>query len=121
MSTPFWRAASNNLARSRLVLSPGHTRRGGLVWCGLVIAALLIGAAGSYVYWREQLLPLQAQAAALQDLPQLQHALEQSRLQMRVSEARSAELERQIDALNQRLRESQDDLAFYRKAHDSKR
>jgi uncharacterized protein HemX len=121
MSNPFWRAASNNLARTRLVLSPGRARRAWLVWCALIVAALLIGAAGSHLYWREQLGPLQNQAAALQDLPQLQHALEQSRLQMRVSEARSAELERQIDALNQRLRECQDDLAFYRKARDGKR
>ena len=40
---------------------------------------------------------------------------------MRVSEARGLELERQIDALNQRLRECQDDLAFLRKAHNGKR
>ncbi len=121
MSKPFWRAASNNLARTRLVLSPGHGRRGWLVWCTLVIAALVVGAAGSHLYWREQLAPLQSQAAALQDLPQLQHALEQLRLKMRVSEAHGAELERQVDALNQRLRECQDDLTFYRKARDAKR
>jgi flagellar biosynthesis chaperone FliJ len=39
----------------------------------------------------------------------------------RLSEARSHELERQIDTLNQRLTESQDELAFFRKAREGKR
>jgi len=41
-------------------------------------------------------------------------------LLLRVSEARSQELERQIDALNQRLRECQEELTFFRKARDGK-
>lgn len=121
MSIRPWRAAPRNLARARLVLSQGRARRGWIVWCVLVIAALLAGAAGSHLYWRERLAPLQQQAVALKDLQQLQQGLEQSRLQLRVSEARGHELERQIDALNQRLRESQDELTFYRKTRDGKR
>ena len=121
MSIRPWRAAPRNLARVRLVLSQGRARRGWIVWCALVIAALLAGAAGSHLYWRERLAPLQQQAVALKDLQQLQQGLDQSRLQLRVSEARGHELERQIDALNQRLRESQDELTFYRKTRDPKR
>ncbi len=121
MSISFWRAAPNNLARIRLVLSPGRARRGWVVWCALVVAAMLAGAAAGHVYWSAELAPLQSQAVVLRELQQLQQGLEQSRLQMRVSEAHGQELERQIDALNQRLRECQDDLAFFRKARDAKR
>ena len=115
------RAAPNPLAHVRLVLAPGHARRGWIAWCVLVVAALLAGAAGSSVYWSEQLGALQRQVVALKDLQPVQQGLEQSRLQMRVSEARSHELERQIDALNQRLRECQEELTFFRKARDGKR
>ena len=44
--------------------------------------------------------------------------LEQARLGCGVAEARSQELERQIDALNQKLTESQDELTFFRKARE---
>ena len=121
MSIRLWRVAPKNLARIRLVLSPGRARRSWIVWCALVIAALLAGAAASHAYWSARLGPLQSQATALKDLQPLQHGLEQSRLQIRVSEARGQELERQIDALNQRLRDCQEDLAFFRKAHNGKR
>ncbi|MDE2298340.1 MAG: hypothetical protein KGK18_09250 [Burkholderiales bacterium] len=121
MSIRHWRAAPGNLARVRLVLAQVRARRGWVVWCALVVAALLAGAAGSHLYWRERLAPLQRQVVALKELQQLQQGLEQSRLQLRVSEARGHELERQIDALNQRLRESQDELTFYRKTRDAKR
>jgi uncharacterized protein HemX len=120
MSAPMWRASPNPLARARLVLSPGRGRRGWIVWCALVVAAGLAGVAASHLYWREHLGPLQAQVAAAQDMPQLQHGLEQARLQLRLSEARSQELERQIDALNHALRQSQEELAFFRKARDGK-
>ena len=38
--------------------------------------------------------------------------VQQARLALRMSEAHSRELERQIDALNQQLRESQQEVAF---------
>ena len=94
MSTRLWRVAPKNLARIRLVLSPGRARRSWIVWFALIIAALLAGAAASHAYWRARLGPLQSQAAALKDLQQLQQAQEQSRLQMRVSDARGQELDR---------------------------
>ena len=124
MSIRFWRVAPRNLARIRLVLSPGRARRGWIVWCALVIAALLAGAAGSHVYWSERLGVVQQQASVLNDMRGLQHlqqGLEQSRLQMRVSEARGQELERQINALNQRLRECQEEVTFFRTARERKR
>jgi hypothetical protein len=40
---------------------------------------------------------------------------------LRISDARSKELERQVDALNQRLRECSDELSFFRKARDGKK
>ena len=50
-----------------------------------------------------------------------QRQLEQSRLQQRLSASHSQELERQIDALNRQLRESQEELSFLRQARTAKR
>jgi uncharacterized protein HemX len=110
----------SNLARARLVLSNGRGRRGWVVRCALLVAAFVAGAALSHLYWQQRLGPLQRQAQALADLPQLRQGLEQSRLLQRVSDGRSQELERQVDALNQRLRKCQEELTFFRKAHDGK-
>jgi uncharacterized protein HemX len=120
MSIRLWQTASRDLARARLVLSPGGTRRGWVARCAWLIAALLVGAATSHFYWSQRIGPLRQQAVALQDLLQREQALEQSRLALRMSEARSRELERQIDALNQQLRESQQEVAFLRKAREGK-
>ena len=120
MSIRLWPAASADLARIKLVLSQGRARRGWIVWCALVVAALLAGVAGSQLYWRERLGPLQQQAAAMKDQSQLLQGLEQARLQLRVSEARSQELERQIGVLNRQLRECQEEVAFFRKAGSAK-
>jgi hypothetical protein len=40
---------------------------------------------------------------------------------LRVADARGEELEKQIDALNQKLTESQDELTFFRKAREGKK
>ena len=110
----------SDLARARLVLSNGRGRRGWIVWCTLVVVALLAGAAGSHLYWSQRYGRLAQQALALKDVQQLQQGLEQSRLMQRVSDGRSHELERQIDALNQQLRECQEEVTFFRKARDGK-
>jgi septal ring factor EnvC (AmiA/AmiB activator) len=110
----------SDLARTRLVLSAGRPARGWLSRGATLVAALLVGASGTHLYWSERVGPLQQQAASLNDLQQSRQALEQSRLQLRVSGARSQELERQIDALNQRLRECQEEVTFFRKARDGK-
>jgi uncharacterized protein HemX len=120
MSTRLWSVAHGDLARIRLVLSPGGARRGWIVWCALILAALLAGAAGSHFYWSERLGQVQQQAVALSDLQQLEQGLEQARLSMRVSEARSLELERQIDTLNQQLHKCQEEVTFFRKTRDGK-
>ncbi len=121
MSIRPWRAASADLARIKLVLSQGRAGRGWIVWCGLVIVALLAGAAGTDLYWRQRLGTLQQQAAAVKDQQLLMQGLEQSRLQMRVSDARSQELERQIGTLNRQLRECQEEVTFFRKTGSGKR
>ena len=110
----------SDLARARFVLSAGRAGRGRFGWCLLVVAALFAGAAASHLYWSQRLGPLQQQAEALKDMQQLRQGLEQSRLMQRVADGRSQELERQIDALNQRLRECQEELTFFRKARDGK-
>jgi uncharacterized protein HemX len=120
MSIRSWRLApTTNLARARLVLASNPARRR-WVWGALVVVACAAGAAGSHVYWVQRFDQLQEQAVALKDVQALQRQLEQSRLQLRVSDARSDELEHQIDALNQKLRESQEELTFFRKARDGK-
>lgn len=121
MSTRLWSVAHGDLARIRLVLSPGGARRGWIVWCALILAALLAGAASSHFYWSERLGQVRQQAVAMNDLQQLEQGLEQARLSMRVSEARSLELERQIDALNQQLHKCQEEVVFFRKAREGKR
>ncbi len=120
MSIRRWPVAHADLARSRLVLSPGGARRGWIVWCALILAALLAGAAGSHLYWSERFGQVQQQAAALDALRQLTQGLEQARLSLRVSDARSQELERQIDALHQQLHTCQEEVTFFRKVRDGK-
>jgi uncharacterized protein HemX len=111
-----------NLARGELVLAPARAGFGWIIWCALIVAALFAGAAGSYGYLNQQrLAQAQQQSVALKDVQQLQQSQEQARLQLRVAEARGQELEHQIDSLNQRLRESQEELTFFRKSRDGKR
>ena len=111
---------SQNLTRRGLVLSLHGGCRNWLGSCALTVAGLLLGAAGSYFYWNPQLGNVQQEATAAQDQRQLQQQLEQNRQTLRVSEAHSQELERQIATLIQQLRECQEDLTFFRKTRDSK-
>jgi len=118
--TPLRRGATQKLTRLGLVLSHSSARR---AWLGrglLLLAGVLAGAAGGYFYADPQAGRAEQQAAAAQDQQQLQRQLEQSQLNLRVTEARSQELERQIAALVQQLRESQEELTFFRKARDGK-
>jgi septal ring factor EnvC (AmiA/AmiB activator) len=118
MSNPSARATPNPLTRIRLVLSPGAAWRGRVGWSVVVVAALLAGAAAGHFLWIDGPVALPDSGAPLQQLKTSQHALEQSRLQLRAADARSQELERQIDAFNQRLRECQEELTFFRNARD---
>lgn len=112
------RAPAVDLARMRLVLSSGGARRG---WIVLVVASAGATAAASQWWWSERLHEAQQRAAPSGEGPALRQSLEQMRLQLQMADARSHELEQQIDALNGRLRESQEELAFFRKAREARR
>ena len=129
-----WRPASTNLVRSRVVLARGSPRRR---WAGAgaaLLAALLAGAAASHA-WRHHYTDtwpphaaLQASAASgttgtsgLSGLLPLEQNLTTARLQLRVAQARSLELEHQIDTLHQGLHACQEEVAFFRKAVNAKR
>jgi uncharacterized protein HemX len=120
MASPYARAAAADLARVALVLSPQRARRGWIAWCLLVVLAALAGAGASTWVWRERLEDSQRHSVAAAEVQQIQQRLDQARLQQRVSEGRSKELERQIDALNQRLHDAEDQLTFFRKARETR-
>lgn len=132
-----WRPASTHLARSRVVLARGSPRRR---WAGAgaaLLAALLAGAAASHA-WRHHDTDTWQPHAALQatstngtngtsgtsgtsGLLPLEQNLTTARLQLRVAQARSLELENQIDTLHQGLHACQEEVAFFRKAVNAKR
>ncbi|MEW6706312.1 MAG: hypothetical protein AB1430_15815 [Pseudomonadota bacterium] len=114
------RTATHQLTHAGLVLSPQRRRRRWFAALAL-LAGLAAAAAGGFAAGRLQPHDVQRLGSALQDNQALQHGLEQTRLTLRMSEARSQELERQIDTLNQRLRECQEELTFFRKAREGKR
>jgi hypothetical protein len=114
-------ARTNDLTRLPLVLVPGGPRRSGLLRGALLVAALLAGAAGSHVYWTQELARWRLDAVPVAELRQAEQAAAQARMQLEVSQAHGRELELQIDGLNQRLRESQEELAFFRKGRDAQR
>ena len=113
-------AASNKLSRVPFELQPARTRRTRLTGYAAVLAALLLGAAATHLYWRHELEALLRQSAALQGAQQRLAGLEQSRLLLQVSEARGHELEHQIDTLNQAQHACQEELTFFRKARDGR-
>ena len=113
------RPARIDLTNAPLVLAPAAARRGPWVAAALV-AALLAGAGSTHLYWNERLGPLQAQVASMKDLPLLEQQLEQARERLRLAEAHGNELERQIDALNQRLLKAQEEAAFIRRAREAR-
>jgi hypothetical protein len=116
-----WRTTANDLARVPLVLAPGDARRRGQVVSLLAVAgALFAGAATSHLYWSERLEGTRQAAAAPDELRQLAQRLEQTQLQLQVSEARGEELARQIDVLDQRLHKSLEEVAFFRKAREGR-
>ena len=127
MSLRLRRKAYRELTRIRLVLSPRRNHGGWFAFSTLLVGTILITATTRFVPGAE--LPFGVPtavapplaAAAPDTSKQLEKRLEQARLTLSVSEARGQELERQIDALNQRLRETQDELTFFRKTREGKR
>ena len=123
MSTGFGPKATRELTRVGLTLAP--RRRSGRL---AVAIALLVAGAFAAGFGADELLPDRAPAVAARppavpvgELVTLRQQLEQSRMGLRVAEARGQELEKQIDTLNQKLTESQDELTFFRKAREGKK
>ena len=116
------RHATRELTRVGLVLAPRrHSGRWLVRWAML---ALVLGAAAGLGWIAHAELSPQAAPVALGPSPEvmkLRRDSEQARLSLRVAEARAQELERQVDALNQRLREATEELTFFRKAREGRR
>ena len=93
----------------------------------LLLLSLLAGFAASGYAFANGWLPVRAASpvalapALVPNAEPWRAELEQSRLALRMAEARAQELERQVDALNQRLRESNEQLAFLRTAREGRR
>ena len=120
MSIGFGRSASQHLTHAGLAVTPRRGGRRRLLGSVLILASL---AAGLGVGWamRDRVAAAAPPApTSTAEIGALRQQLEQARLGMRLAEARSHELEHQIDALNQHLSESQDELAFLRAARGSK-
>ena len=121
MAIGFGHTASQRLSHVGLVVAP---RRGASRWwlgVAVVVAALASGIAGGFL-WRESAIPRALPpAASPAEVRALRDRLEQARLALRLSDARSRELEHQIDTLNQQLAESQEQLTFFRKSREGRR
>ena len=135
LSTPAVRAPRGDLSRGRLVLSLGGGRRGrigGIVRAVLVVAAFGAGVGVSQLcglvqglvhrpmHAKEPLAAPPGQAPGSTDPAPPSPALDQARLELRLAAAHGQELERQVDTLNQRLREAQEALTFFRKTRDAR-
>lgn len=114
-----WPARTNNLALAPLVLA--RRGRGRLPQIAALVLALLAGAAGSHLYGLDQLAQWRQSAVPMSDFTQAEEALAQARLQLQMAEGHGRELEHQIDDLNQRLRECQDEVTFFRKGRGTPR
>ena len=117
------RAVTRDLTRLGLVLTPGVVRGRWVARCALVVLGVLAGAAAIRVYDETQsarTAPLSVAAPATDTAAPLKQQLEQSQLTLRVAESRSQEQERQIATLVQQLRESQEELTFFKKTRDGK-
>jgi uncharacterized protein HemX len=114
-----WPARANNLALAPLVLA--HRGRGRLLQVAALVLALLAGAVGSHLYWRDQLAQWRQGAVPMSDFRQAEQALAQARLQLQMAQGHGRGLEQQIDALNQRLRACLEEVTFFRKGRDTQR
>ena len=123
MSIGFGNQATRDLTRVGLTLAPRRrSGRGALVAVVFVAASFAAGlATAELLRERAPEVVVRAPAAPSGELVQLRQQLEQARMALRVADARGQELEKQIDTLNQKLTESQDELTFFRKAREGKK
>ena len=122
VSIGFGRAATRDLTRVGLTLAP--KRASAPRWLAALLLAGVAFAAGlgAGELLREPTAPVAVRAPAPSaEIGPLRQQLEQARMGLRVADARSQELERQIDALNQKLTEAQDELTFFRKAREGRK
>jgi hypothetical protein len=116
------RTPSRELTHAGITLAR-QRRRGRWLLAPLLLGlALALGAAIGYVL-HEHAAPVVVARLAAPDpeLAPLRRQLDEARLALQLSEARSHELERQIDVLTQQLAESLEQLTFVRKAREGKR
>lgn len=123
MPTGFGSNATSDLTRVGLTLAPPPRRARRIVLAiALATTALAAGAlAGDLLRERAAPVVVRTPVPPNAELQQLRQQLEQAQMGLRVAEARGQELERQIDALNQKLTESQDELTFIRKAREGRK
>jgi septal ring factor EnvC (AmiA/AmiB activator) len=123
VSIGFGHQATRDLTRVGLTLAPRRrSGRRAVATAILVAAAFAAGlAAGDVLREPAPAVVVRPTAAPTAELMQLRQQLEQAHMGLRVADARSQELEKQIDALNQKLTESQDELTFFRKAREGKK
>ncbi|MBB4013709.1 hypothetical protein [Niveibacterium umoris] len=121
MAIPFRAGRTRQLTHAGLVLTrrkwpATHLLLGAAA--GVFVALLLI--AGFFLFAPESE-SVRELASARSEMRTLQKTLEERTLHARMSEARAAELERQVDTLNERIRALQDEVTFFRKAQEGKR
>jgi len=123
VSIGFAPQATRDLARVGLTLAPRRRTRWRALAAGVFVAAAFAAGLGTGELWRERApaVVVRAPAAPTGEGVQLRQQLEQARMELRVAEARGEELEKQVDALNQKLTESQDELTFFRQAREGKK
>jgi hypothetical protein len=118
------RTATHDLTRIALRLTPPPRRARRLLAAVAFVAVAFAAGFGAHELLREPPVPVVVRpppAAPSSELAQLRQQLEEARLGLRVAEARGQELERQVDSLNQKLTESQDELTFFRKAREGRK
>lgn len=120
MAIGFGRTATQQLSHVGLTVVP--RRRASRWWLRAAVVAVVLasGVAAGYLFREHAIAPPPPPAASPAEVRALRDQLEQSRLAMRLSQARSRELERQIDTLNQKLTESQEQLTFFRKTREGR-
>ena len=113
--------ATERLTRNLLVLAPARAVAG---WRLPALAVTLAASVfvASHVHrdalpWAHPALPAPSAATSFDALP-LRKQIDQAELALQLSRAQVHELERQIDTLNQRLRETQEELAFFRQSRE---
>ena len=121
MANGLGRTAS--LTRIGLTLTPPPRRVRRCFAALALVAAAFAAGFGAHELVREAPAPVvvRTPAAPSAELAQLRQQLEQAQLGLRVAAARGQELEHQVDSLNQKLTESQDELTFFRKAREGRK